>query len=257
MAVCDSAQIAAKAAKYSLIATPGLAGGIGHEMVAPIARSAGKHGFGDKTVLKLLASAEFTAWPGVNQPDHAEIVIGAGRLAEVFPFLVALLRGPQIRRFLSDVTLLIVDTDRTARFAEEPAVGALSGYFPRFSRTRREGKHGDHDGDEFHGSVVQLANFSPAKRITAGQIMSQPVRDLNPLLIFMCAIRVKSGTGAIRQGASFGGMMDREISCILAGAGWAWFTTRSCTNLNDPAAAGFDGLLEPIGVPDRQGSRSV
>jgi hypothetical protein len=87
--------------------------------------------------------------------------------------------------------------------------------------------------------------------------MSQPVRDLNPLLIFMCAIRVKSGTGAIGQGGSFGGMMDREISCILAGEGWAWFTTRSCTNLNDPAAADFDGLLEQIGAPDRQGSRSV
>jgi hypothetical protein len=145
----------------------------------------GKHGFGVKTGLKLLASAEFTAWPGVNQPDHAEIVIGAGRLAEVFPFLVALLPGPQIRRFLGDVTLLIVNTDRAARFAEEPAVGALGRYFPRFSRTRREGKHGDHDGDKFHGGVVRLANFSPAKRITAGQIMPQRVRDLNPLLIFM------------------------------------------------------------------------
>jgi hypothetical protein len=65
-----------------------------------------------------------------------------------------------------------------------------------------------------------LANFGPAKTITPGQIMPQRVCDLNPLLIFMCAIRVKSGTGVRGQGGSFGGMMDREISCILAGEGW-------------------------------------
>jgi hypothetical protein len=98
---------------------------------------------------------------------------------------------------LGEVALLIVNADRAARFAEEPAVGAVGGYFPRFSRARGKGKHGDHDGDEFHGSVVRLANFSSAKTITAAQIMSQRVRDVNPLLIFMCAIRVKSGTGAI------------------------------------------------------------
>jgi hypothetical protein len=39
-----------------------------------------------------------------------------------------------------------------------------------------------------------LANFGPAKTITAAQIMSQQAGDFNPLLIFMCAIRVKSGT---------------------------------------------------------------
>jgi hypothetical protein len=50
-------------------------------------------------------------------------------------------------------------------------------------------------------------------------------------------------------------MMDREISCILAGEGRAWFTTRSWTNLNASAAADLGGLLEQIGAKDWQGSR--
>jgi hypothetical protein len=108
-----------------------LAGGIGHEMLAPERRqssnevnvfanqqyraawqavSAFASALDDRKRPALIASAELTAWSRVNQPDYTEIVIGAGRLAERFPFFIALLLGLVVRRLLGMIALLIVDT---------------------------------------------------------------------------------------------------------------------------------------------------
>jgi len=67
--------------------------------------------------LTLLGSAELAAIAGVNQPDHAQLVTRAGRFAEGFPFLDALLLHLEIFRFLGGVTRLglILDTYGSAR----------------------------------------------------------------------------------------------------------------------------------------------
>src|SRR5216683_6416205 len=67
--------------------------------------------------LTLVGSAELTATAGVNEPDHAQLVTRAGRFAEGFPFLDALLLHLEIFRFLGGVTRLglILDTYGSAR----------------------------------------------------------------------------------------------------------------------------------------------
>jgi hypothetical protein len=70
-----------------------------------------------KTRLALLVSTELTAVPGINKPDHAQTVIGAGRFAESFPLLDAFLSRLMVFGFLSVVTRLelILNPNRSAR----------------------------------------------------------------------------------------------------------------------------------------------
>src|SRR3954469_3659497 len=57
----------------------------------------------------LLAAPEFTAGAGIDETDHAFVVIGAGRLAERFPFFDALLLRRLVDGFLRDVARLVGD----------------------------------------------------------------------------------------------------------------------------------------------------
>ena len=110
--------------------------------------------------LTLLASTELAAILGIHQPDYTQLVMGARRFAEGFPFLDALQLRLMIFRFLRGVArlALILDTDGPARRPEEPAIGAGRALFPRLCRTRHKSE-GDDEVDCFHGGFVPVGQF--------------------------------------------------------------------------------------------------
>jgi hypothetical protein len=168
----------------------------------------------------LLANAELTAIAGISEPDHAELVMPAGRLAEGFPFLDAFQLRLVIFRFLGRVArlALIFSTYRSARQCPvEPAVGACGALLPRLCRTRHKSDDGD-DVNGFHVASSWLANFRHAMTITVGMIGPQRGPTLNPLLIFMSAIRVNSGTVEVRKNAA--SRPTRACNCLTKRRCW-------------------------------------
>src|SRR3954468_17725793 len=87
-------------------------------------RNDGVNFAGRRVTAPLFAPAELATLPGINQPDHAFIVIGAAGFAERLPLLDALLLGGLVFRFLRIIARLIGRDRGPAGPAVELAVGA-------------------------------------------------------------------------------------------------------------------------------------